>query len=108
MFVSINHLDVPVDKSTEVAERFDVVKTHLHSVPGFQRFRLLRPHLDGKPWLVYTEWDSRTYYDGWRNSPMFGRMHPHHEADGHGDNLHATLSIGAEVIPYEVLSDLSR
>jgi hypothetical protein len=35
-------------------------------------------------------------------------MHPHHEADGHGDNLHATLSIGAEVIPYEVLSDLSR
>lgn len=100
MFVSINHLGVPDGRESEISSRFDQVKGHLEKADGFLRFRLLRPQSDGAKWLVYTEWETAADYDGWKNSPLFGRMHPHH-----GSPHDAPISASAEVVTYDVVTD---
>ncbi|WP_157963521.1 antibiotic biosynthesis monooxygenase family protein [Actinocorallia populi] len=112
MFVSINNLVVPEAQAAEVGRRFDQVKGHLIDAPGFSCLRLLRPHTEGKRWLVYTEWESATDYDKWKSSALFQRMHPDLQHPGHAGGghpgAHGGFAIEAEVVTYDVAVRLER
>ncbi|HZD00856.1 MAG TPA: antibiotic biosynthesis monooxygenase [Actinomycetes bacterium] len=79
MFVAINAIEVPSQRSEEFAERFARRAGLVSSSEGFVRFELLRPADGGTRWLVSTHWRSKEDFERWVGGQSFERGHARHQ-----------------------------
>ncbi len=82
MFVAINAIEVPSQRTEEFAERFANRAGLVSSSEGFVRFELLRPADGGTRWLVSTHWRSREDFERWAGSQSFERGHAKQHQSG--------------------------
>lgn len=73
--VRINAIDVPPERSDELAGRFAARAGQVERMDGFEEFQLLRPSDGRSTWLVYTRWRDEAAYQAWVGSQSFGASH---------------------------------
>lgn len=56
-------------------ERFRARAGMVDRMPGFISNQVLRPLVDGDPYVVLTFWESRADFDAWTQSPAFAHGH---------------------------------
>lgn len=74
MFIAMNHFRVDPERSHEFEEHWRKRETHLHEVPGFVRFALLRGDEPGQ-YVSHSTWESREAFEDWTRSEAFRRAH---------------------------------
>jgi heme-degrading monooxygenase HmoA len=80
--VKINAIDVPAERSDEMAGRFAARAGQVEQSEGFEEFQLLRP-TDGRPtWLVYTRWRDEESFQAWLGSQSFNQGHARPQGAG--------------------------
>ena len=95
MFVAINAIEVPAERSEAFSERFAKRAGVVSGSPGFVRFELLRPSDGNTRWLVVTHWKDKESFEGWLNSQAFQRGHAQERSGG-------PVGTGSEVWQFEV------
>jgi heme-degrading monooxygenase HmoA len=80
--VKINAIDVPGERSDEMASRFAARAGQVEQAEGFEEFQLLRPTDGRTTWLVYTRWRDEDAFQAWRGSQSFGQGHARPEGSG--------------------------
>ena len=73
--VKINAIDVPAERSEEMASRFAARAGQVEKMDGFEEFRLLRPTDGRTTWLVYTRWRDEDSFQAWVASQSFHQAH---------------------------------
>jgi heme-degrading monooxygenase HmoA len=77
MFVAANRFQVIPAHAAEFEQAWLTRESHLHEVPGFLAFHLLKgPEAEGH--ILYsslTLWASREAFEGWTRSEQFRRAH---------------------------------
>ena len=81
-FVAINVLAVPPAMREVLEQRFANRAGAIDEMPGFEAFELLRPLEGQDAYLVYTRWETREAFEGWRDSQAFSSGHAQASADG--------------------------
>jgi heme-degrading monooxygenase HmoA len=74
LFIAMNHFDVEPDRAAEFEARWRERETHLHEVPGFLRFALLRGDAPGR-YTSHSTWESREAFEAWTRSEAFRKAH---------------------------------
>ena len=77
MFIAANRFQVIPEAAEEFERTWLTRESHLHEVPGFVAFHLLRGPA-GEAHVLYsslTLWASRAAFDGWTRSDQFRRAH---------------------------------
>ncbi len=99
MFVAINAIEVPRQRTDEFAERFANRAGLVSASEGFVRFELLRPADGGTRWLVSTHWRSKEDFERWLGSQSFERGHGH----GDGGERRGPVGTASELWRFEVV-----
>jgi heme-degrading monooxygenase HmoA len=70
--VSVLRLNVRDGAGGDLARLYDELEVfeHARQSGGFRSGRLLRPLVDGTPYLVVAEWESAEAYQGWLDNPV--------------------------------------
>lgn len=74
LFVAMNHFQVNPDRASEFEQIWRTRETHLHEVPGFVRFALLRGDEPGQ-YVSHSMWASRGAFVAWTESEAFRKGH---------------------------------
>jgi heme-degrading monooxygenase HmoA len=74
LFIAMNHFEVDPERAAEFEARWRERETHLHEVPGFLRFALLRGDAPGH-YASHSTWESREAFEAWTRSEAFRRAH---------------------------------
>jgi heme-degrading monooxygenase HmoA len=80
--VKINAIDVPAERSDEMAARFAARVGQVEQAEGFEEFRLLRPTDGRATWLVYTRWRDEDAFQAWFGSQAFNQGHAKPQGPG--------------------------
>jgi heme-degrading monooxygenase HmoA len=80
--VKINAIDVPAERSDEMASRFAARAGQVEQAEGFEEFRLLRPTDGRTTWLVYTRWRDEEAFSAWAGSQSFAQGHARPQGPG--------------------------
>lgn len=80
--VRINAIEVPEERSEELAARFAARAGQVEQMDGFEEFQLLRPSDGRSTWLVYTRWRDEASFQAWVGSQSFGAGHARPEGAG--------------------------
>ncbi|MBM6593707.1 antibiotic biosynthesis monooxygenase family protein [Microvirga pudoricolor] len=77
MFIAMNRFKVAPDQASAFEEMWMSREVHLHTVPGFVEFHLLRgPSKDDHVlYSSHTVWASREAFEGWTKSEAFRAAH---------------------------------
>ncbi|MDQ4133478.1 MAG: antibiotic biosynthesis monooxygenase [Actinomycetota bacterium] len=94
--VKINAIEVPAERSDELARRFAARAGEVEKADGFEEFQLLRPTDDRTTWLVYTRWRDEAAFTAWVESRAF--QHGHRQAEGAG----GPVATGSELWSFRV------
>ena len=83
MFIAMNRFQVRPGQEQAFEKVWKERDTHLHEVPGFIEFHLLRGPENGDHTLYasHTIWDSKARFEDWTRSDAFRKAHA-----GAGDN----------------------
>ncbi len=73
-FVAMNQFEVDPERGAEFEARWAERETHLHHVPGFVRFALLRGDAPGR-YVSHSTWESRAAFEAWTRSEAFRLAH---------------------------------
>lgn len=73
MYVVMNRFTIHAGKNAEFEGRWRDRQSHLDSVPGFIKFRLLK--LDETHYSSYAEWESEATFVAWTQSEAFHKAH---------------------------------
>lgn len=73
-FVVMNNIPVTEEGRPVFEERFKKRQHAVDAMPGFQAFRLLKPH-KGNTYIVFTQWRRKVDYENWKNSEQFSEAH---------------------------------
>lgn len=96
--VKINAIEVPPGQGPELERRFAARAHTVESMPGFERFELLRPVRGDTRYFVVTHWRDDESFDNWRKSQGFRDGHARAEsADGR------PVAAGASLLEFEVV-----
>jgi len=71
--VKINAIEVPAERSDDMAARFAARVGEVEQKDGFEEFQLLRPSDGRTTWLVYTRWRDEAAFEAWLASSSFTR-----------------------------------
>ena len=74
LFVAMNHFTVNPERAAEFEEHWRQRESHLHEVPGFVRFALLRGDEPGR-YTSHSTWESRAAFEAWTGSEAFRKAH---------------------------------
>jgi heme-degrading monooxygenase HmoA len=102
MFIAMNRFRVARGKEAEFEALWRGRPSHIASVPGFQRFDLLRgPERDDHTLFAsHTTWESRAAFEAWTKSDAFRAAHS-------GAGSGKTLTLGhPEFEGFEAVPDL--
>lgn len=77
MFVAANRFRVIPTEAAAFEAMWLSRESHLHEVPGFVSFRLLRgpSQADHVLYSSWTLWESKDAFEGWTRSEQFRRAH---------------------------------
>jgi heme-degrading monooxygenase HmoA len=89
--VKINAIDVPAERSDEMAARFAARAGQVEKMDGFEEFRLLRPTDGRTTWLVYTRWRDEDAFQAWVGSQAFNQGHAKPQGPGGPVATHSAL-----------------
>ena len=104
MFIAMNRFRIARGSEEEFEQVWRERETHLHTVPGFQAFHLLRgpEREDHTLFATHTVWDSRTAFEDWTRSEAFRKAHAGAGGRGH-------LYLGPpEFEGFEVVQEVTR
>lgn len=73
MYVVMNRFTIHAGKNSEFEGRWRDRQSHLGSVPGFVKFRLLK--LDETHYSSYAEWETEAAFVAWTQSEAFHQAH---------------------------------
>ncbi|BBG30467.1 antibiotic biosynthesis monooxygenase family protein [Zymobacter palmae] len=101
MFIATNRFKVLPSAAHDFEQRWLSREVYLHTLPGFQRFQLLRgPATDD--YVLYVsniEWASRGAFEAWRTSEAFQKAHAPDRTNAHiGMHVAPPAFEGFEVI----------
>ena len=76
-YVTMNHFQVAADQAEGFEARWRQRRSHLHEVPGFESFRLLRgEESDGAVhYASQAVWASQEAFEAWTKSANFAQAH---------------------------------
>ena len=80
MYVVMNRFTLNPGKSAAFEARWAERQSHLQTVPGFVRFRLLR--MDETHYSSYAEWESQGAFEDWTRSEAFRAAHARGAPEG--------------------------
>jgi heme-degrading monooxygenase HmoA len=88
MFIAMNRFKVLKDRTADFENVWLSRRSHLHEVPGFQEFHLLKgPERDDHVlYASHSVWDSYATFENWTRSEAFRKAHARA-----GDNKPTTL-----------------
>ena len=77
MFIAMNRFKVATAREDDFVQVWKNRETHLHTVPGFKEFHLLRgPAMDNYTLFAsHSVWDSRRAFEDWTKSEAFRKAH---------------------------------
>ena len=77
MFIAMNRFKVLKDATAEFENAWFSRETHLHEVPGFAGFHLLKgpQREDHVLYASHTMWASYAHFEGWTRSEAFRKAH---------------------------------
>lgn len=77
MFIAMNRFRVKRGREADFEKVWKERDTHLHEVPGFVEFHLLRgPEADGHTlYASHTIWESKARFEDWTRSEAFRKAH---------------------------------
>jgi heme-degrading monooxygenase HmoA len=73
-FIAMNRFTVNPERGAEFEEHWRKRESHLHEVPGFVRFALLRGDAPGD-YVSHSTWESRRAFEAWTESEAFRKAH---------------------------------
>ncbi len=97
--VKINAITVPEGMGDTLEQRFAARAGEVDKMPGFEAFELLRPTEPGKPYYVYTRWESEEAFQNWLQSREFQHGH----AGGGREEGQRPVGTGSELLSFEVV-----
>ena len=76
-YITMNNFQVAADQAQAFEARWHERRSHLHEVPGFESFRLLRgEESEGAVhYASHAVWESREAFEAWTKSDNFARAH---------------------------------
>ena len=76
-YITMNNFQVAAAQAEAFETRWRQRRTHLHEVPGFESFRLLRgAEADGAVhYASQAVWSSKEAFEAWTKSENFARAH---------------------------------
>ncbi len=74
LFIAMNHFRVAPERADDFERHWRERETHLHEVPGFVRFALLRGDEPGR-YVSHSTWQSRQAFEAWTESEAFKQAH---------------------------------
>ncbi|MEL6747839.1 MAG: antibiotic biosynthesis monooxygenase [Pseudomonadota bacterium] len=104
MFIAMNRFKVAPD-STQAFERiWRDRESHLHEVPGFQGFHMLRgpAHDDHVLYASHTLWASQDHFTAWTRSEQFRKAH----ADAGNQSTRATYLEPPQFEGFDVIQEI--
>jgi heme-degrading monooxygenase HmoA len=77
MFIAMNRFKVLKDATVEFENAWFSRESHLHEVPGFVGFHLLKgpEREDHVLYASHTMWSSSAHFEGWTRSEAFRKAH---------------------------------
>jgi heme-degrading monooxygenase HmoA len=77
MFIAMNRFKVLKDATAEFESAWFSRESHLHEVPGFVGFHLLKgpEREDHVLYVSHTMWASSVHFEGWTRSEAFRKAH---------------------------------
>lgn len=77
MYIAMNRFSIKPGWEAEFESIWRERETHLHEVPGFREFALLKgpSYDDFTLYATHTVWDSYDAFDGWTKSEQFRKAH---------------------------------
>jgi heme-degrading monooxygenase HmoA len=77
MFIAMNRFKVAPDRTAAFEDMWLSREVHLHAVPGFVAFHLLRgpAHDDHVLYASHTIWQDKAAFEGWTKSEAFRMAH---------------------------------
>ena len=77
MFIAMNRFQVKPGREIDFEKVWKERDTHLHEVPGFIEFHLLRgpEHDDHTLYASHTIWESKARFEDWTRSEAFRKAH---------------------------------
>lgn len=75
MIVTCNRIPVNPEHAAAFEARFADRASVVDSMPGFVSFQLLRPKIEGDPYVVMTFWESEDHFKAWTESAAFKEGH---------------------------------
>lgn len=73
-FFVMNHIPVTNEGRPLFESRFKDRAGMIENEPGFQAFKLLRPH-NNQTYVVLTQWEKESDFETWKNSQSFKQSH---------------------------------
>ncbi|MHA6251657.1 antibiotic biosynthesis monooxygenase family protein [Oceanobacillus sp. CAU 1775] len=73
-YVAMNNIPVREESEPLFESIFTKRMGDIETVPGFQAVRLLKPK-KGNVYIAFTQWNSKTDFENWKNSPEFAAVH---------------------------------
>jgi heme-degrading monooxygenase HmoA len=101
MFIAMNRFKVAPDQTASFEAMWLSREVHLHTVPGFVEFHMLRGPAgdDHVLYASHTTWQSREAFEGWTRSEAFRLAHRNAGTPGRGSHtLEPPRFEGFEVI----------
>ena len=74
MFIAMNNFKVAGGKAEEFERIWRERESHLHGVPGFLQFTLLRADAEGE-YISHSTWQDRDAFIAWTQSDAFAQGH---------------------------------
>jgi len=77
MFIAMNRFKIASGREDDFIQVWKNRETHLHTVPGFKEFHLLRgPGTDNYTLFAsHSVWESRRAFEDWTKSDAFRKAH---------------------------------
>ena len=104
MFIAMNRFQVKKEEQNTFEELWLTRETHLHTVPGFLEFHLLKgpEREDHVLYSSHAVWESRGAFEAWTRSEAFRAAH-------RGAGQGKPLTLGHPVLEgFEVLQTVKR
>lgn len=97
--VRINAITVPPEMAEVFEQRFAARLGEVDSMPGFERFELLRPTDGSDRYYVLTRWESAEAFDAWVSSDAFTRGHASSSGAG------GPAGTASELLSFDVVAE---
>ncbi len=93
MYLTMNRFRVKPGREEDFEQVWKTRETHLHEVPGFVAFHLMRGEAreDHTLYASHTLWQSRAAFEDWTRSEAFRAAHK-------GAGAHADIYLGPPVL----------